>query len=312
MSRPLKAGERVVLVDAKRRRYLIILSDTGEFHSHAGVLAHSALIGSEEGVTLKSTGGGRYTAIRPTLAEFILKMPRGAQVIYPKDLGPILFLADIFPGARVLESGVGSGALSMTLLRAGADIVGYELREDFANKARSNVAAFLGDEAMERYRVEVRNAYDGIDETGLDRIVLDLPEPWNVVPHAAQALRSGGIIVAYLPTINQTARLRRSLAAHGFSLAETIEVMHRGWHIEGMSVRPDHRMVAHTGFLTTARLLPGDSAVRTPLIEGGLGFPDESGPAFDDGPHAGLSGDGDPLEDDGDSDGESLEDDGGS
>jgi tRNA (adenine57-N1/adenine58-N1)-methyltransferase catalytic subunit len=272
MSRPLRAGERIVLVDSKRRRYLITLNDGGEFHSHSGVLAHNDLIGNEEGITGKSTGGGRYTAIRPTLAEFVLKMPRGAQVIYPKDLGPILFLADVFPGARILESGVGSGALSMTLLRAGADVVGYELREDFAKKAQQNVSAFLGEEAMSRYRVEVRNAYDGIDETGLDRVVLDLPEPWNVVPHAAKALRSGGIIVAYLPTINQTAQFRRTLNHHGFSLAETVEVLHRGWHIEGMSVRPDHRMVAHTGFLTHARLLPGESALKESSVAPGLGF----------------------------------------
>ncbi len=274
MSRPLRAGERIILVDSKRRRYLITLSDGGEFHSHAGIVGHNDFIGSEEGITVKSTGGGKYTGIRPTLAEFVLKMPRGAQVIYPKDLGPILFLADVFPGARILESGVGSGALSMTLLRAGAEVIGYELREDFAKKAQQNVAAFLGDEAMMRYKVEVRNAYDGIDETGLDRIVLDLPEPWEVVPHAAKALRSGGIILCYLPTINQTAHLRRVLTHHGFSLAETIEVLHRGWHIEGMSVRPDHRMVAHTGFLTHARLLPGESALRESSVAPGLGFPD--------------------------------------
>jgi tRNA (adenine57-N1/adenine58-N1)-methyltransferase catalytic subunit len=277
MSRPLRAGERIVLVDSKRRRYLITLIEGGEFHSHAGVLAHNELIGTEEGITAKSSLGGRYTAIRPTLAEFVLKMPRGAQVIYPKDLGPILFLADIFPGARVLESGVGSGALSMTLLRAGAEVVGYELREDFARKAQQNVAAFLGEEAMSRYRVEVRNAYDGIDEQGLDRVVLDLPEPWEVVPHAAQAMRSGGIIVAYLPTINQTAQFRRVLNHHGFSLAETVEVLHRTWHIEGMSVRPDHRMVAHTGFLTHARLLPGESAIRESSVAAGLGFPVSQG-----------------------------------
>jgi tRNA (adenine57-N1/adenine58-N1)-methyltransferase catalytic subunit len=272
MSRPLRAGERIVLVDVKKRQYLLTLAEDGEFHSHSGVLPHALLIGQEEGTPVRSTGGGKYFAIRPTLAEFVLKMPRGAQVIYPKDLGPILFLADIFPGARVLESGVGSGALSMTLLRAGADVVGYELRDDFARKAMKNVLSFLGEEVADRYRVEVRNAYDGIDETGLDRIVLDLPEPWNVVPHATTALRSGGIFVAYLPTINQTARLRRALAAHGFALAETIEVLHRGWHIEGMSVRPDHRMVAHTGFLTHARLLPGDSpkGIASP---GTLGFP---------------------------------------
>jgi tRNA (adenine57-N1/adenine58-N1)-methyltransferase catalytic subunit len=277
VSRPLRAGERVIILDSKKRQYLVTLSDSGEFHSHSGVLPHSELIGNEEGTVVRSSLGGRYFAIRPTLAEFVLKMPRGAQVIYPKDLGPILFLADIFPGARVLESGVGSGALSMTLLRAGADVVGYELREDFAKKARQNVASFLGDGVLDRYRVEIRNAYDGIDEIGLDRVVLDLPEPWNVVPHAARALRPGGIFVAYLPTINQTSRLRRTLARHGFALAETIEVLHRGWHIEAMSVRPDHRMVAHTGFLTHARLLPGDNADRGVASQDDLGFPATEG-----------------------------------
>lgn len=258
MSRPLQVGEKVVLVDSKKRRYLLTLKPGAEFHSHAGLLRHEQLIGSEEGLTVRSTGGARYTAIRPTLAEFILKMPRGAQVIYPKDLGAILFMADIFPGARVLESGVGSGALSMAMLRAGAVISGYELREDFAAKAIENVGSFLGEEALTRYNVQVRNCYDGIDETGFDRIVLDLPEPWNVVPHAATALRSGGIFLAYLPTINQTSHLRQTLLRYGFEMAETIEVLHRSWHIEGQSVRPDHRMVAHTGFLTQARLLTSE------------------------------------------------------
>lgn len=249
-----------MVVDSKKRRYLVTLTPGKEFHSHAGFFPHEELIGAEEGITVRSTGGARYTAIRPTLAEFVLKMPRGAQVIYPKDLGAILMLADIFPGARVLESGVGSGALSMTLLRAGADVVGYELREDFAAKAQENVRAFLGEDLAARFRVEVRNCYDGIDERGLDRVVLDLPEPWNVVPHAAQALRTGGIILAYLPTINQTSTFRHTLARHGFAMAETLEVLHRTWHIEGQSVRPDHRMVAHTGFLTHARLLAPDAA----------------------------------------------------
>src|SRR5262245_5278696 len=193
-------------------------------------------------------------AIRPTLADFVLKMPRGAQVIYPKDLGPILLLADIFPGARVLESGVGSGALSMVLLRAGADVVGYELREDFAGRAKNNVLGFLGD-VGDRYRIEVRDCYEGIDETGLDRMVLDLPEPWQVVQAAATSLRPGGILVAYTPTILQAATLRERLSESPFALAQTLEVMHRTWHIEGQSVRPDHRMVAHTGFLTSARLV---------------------------------------------------------
>jgi tRNA (adenine57-N1/adenine58-N1)-methyltransferase len=196
-----------------------------------------------------------YTVIRPTLSEFILKMPRGAQVIYPKDLGPILLLADIFPGCRVLESGVGSGALSMAMLRAGADIVGYELREDFASRAVKNVTGFLGEEVLPRYRVEIRDSYEGIAETGLDRVVLDLPEPWQVVKHAERALHPGGILLAYTPQITQAAQLRDTLADSAFGMAETVEVLQRGWHIEGQSVRPDHRMVAHTGFLTSARLL---------------------------------------------------------
>ena len=255
MSRPFVAGEKVVLVDAKKRRYLLTLASGSEFHSHAGFFGHDILIGADEGVTVRSSGGARYTAIRPTLSEYVLKMPRGAQVIYPKDLGAILMFADIFPGAKVLESGVGSGALSMTLLRAGAEIVGYELRQDFADKAIENVGGFLGSEVLARYEVHVRNAYDGIDHDDLDRIVLDLPEPWEVVPHAATSLRTGGILLAYLPTINQTSQLRAALLAHGFAMAETVEVLHRSWHIEGPSVRPDHRMVAHTGFLTHARLL---------------------------------------------------------
>lgn len=255
MSRPLEVGEKVVLVDAKRRRYLLTLKTGAEFHSHAGFLTHDDIIGAEEGTMTRSTGGARYTVIRPTLSEFVLKMPRGAQVIYPKDLGAILMLADIFPGARVLESGVGSGALSMTMLRAGAIITGYEIREDFAAKAKENVEAFLGSEVLDRYTVEIRDTGQGIAEVGLDRVVLDLPEPWLVVPHAAKALRTGGIFLSYLPTITQTATLRTTLRDYGFAMAETIEVLHRGWHIEGMSVRPDHRMVAHTGFLTCARLL---------------------------------------------------------
>jgi tRNA (adenine57-N1/adenine58-N1)-methyltransferase len=182
-------------------------------------------------------------------------MPRGAQVIYPKDLGPILMLADIFPGARVLESGIGSGALSMTLLRAGAAVTGYELRDDFAERAQANVNAFLGDETAANYRVELRDCYDGIDETDLDRIVLDLPEPWQVIKHAEGALAPGGILVAYTPSIVQASQLREALTASRFDLSETIEVLNRSWHIEGASVRPDHRMVAHTGFLTHARLL---------------------------------------------------------
>lgn len=270
--RPFAPGDRVLLFDSKGRRYLVTLTVGSEFHTHAGPVAHDELLGREEGSIVRSSRGARYIAVRPTLSELILKMPRGAQVIYPKDLGPILMLADIFPGARVLEAGVGSGAMSMTLLRAGANIVGYELREDFANRARANVIAFLGAEVTDRYHVQVRDVYDGIDETGLDRIVLDLPEPWRAVKHAETALRPGGILVSYLPSIMQVAQLREALDHSGFGMAETVEVMQRSWHVQGQSVRPDHRMVGHTGFLTSARLLtePLSEADRAALEEASL------------------------------------------
>jgi tRNA (adenine57-N1/adenine58-N1)-methyltransferase catalytic subunit len=255
VSRPFVEGDQVLLIDSKKRRYLITLEAGGEFHTHSGVLAHDSLLGSAEGSSFRSSRGSTMLAIRPTLADFVLKMPRGAQVIYPKDLGPILMLADIFPGARVLESGVGSGALSMTLVRAGAVVHGYELREDFANRAVKNVGTFLGEQALERYTVEQRDVYQGIDEVDLDRVILDLPEPWQAVKHAAKAMHRGGVLVAYTPQITQAVQLREELSGQGFGMVDTIEVLNRGWHIEGQSVRPDHRMVAHTGFLTSARLL---------------------------------------------------------
>jgi tRNA (adenine57-N1/adenine58-N1)-methyltransferase len=254
--RRFAVGERVLLVDTKRRRHLVTLAEGAAFHSHAGVVDHSALIGREEGVTVRTSLGARLVALRPTLAEYVLKMPRGAQVIYPKDLGPILVLADIFPGARVLESGVGSGALTITLLRAvgpTGHVTGYELRGDFADRALRNVEVFLG--ADQPLDVHVRDAYAGIDESDLDRVLLDLPEPWRAVKHAEAALVPGGILLAYLPTIGQVVRLREELAQSAFGMVETLEVLQRHWHVDAQSVRPDHRMVAHTGFLTHARLL---------------------------------------------------------
>jgi tRNA (adenine57-N1/adenine58-N1)-methyltransferase len=247
-------GDKVVVLDVKGRRYLATLKEGGEFHTHTGYFPHAELIGQPEGIVVKANRGALYTVLRPTLEDFVVEMPRGAQVIYPKDLGAILMLADIAPGVRVLESGVGSGALSMAMLRAGASIVGYELREDFANRARGNVRAFLGAEVLDRFKVELRDCYDGIDERDLDRVVLDLPEPWRVVEHAEGALRPGGILLAYTPSIVQASRLRETLDAGSTWLAaRTLEVLHRGWHVQGQAVRPDHRMVAHTGFLTVAR-----------------------------------------------------------
>jgi len=254
----LTAGERVLLIDAKDRRYLVTLADGRSFHTHAGIVDHDDVIGLDEGSTVVGSTGRQFLVLRPTLSDVVLKMPRGAQVIYPKDLGAILMAADIGPGQRVLEAGVGSGALSMALLRAGASVVGYELRDDFADRARANVTALLGPDAD--YQVHIRDVTEGIDETGLDRVLLDMPEPWRVLPGAAKALRPGGLLLAYLPTINQTAQLRGALDAAGFGLGQTVEVLHRTWHVEARSVRPDHRMVAHTGFLTTARRLAPSAA----------------------------------------------------
>ena len=254
-ARPLVAGERIVLIDSKGRQFLVTLAETGELHTHTGVIRHTELLGEDEGTTVRSTTGARYTAVRPTLSEYVVRMPRGAQVVYPKDIGPILVLADVYPGVRLLEAGVGSGALSMALVRAGADVVGYEIRADFAEGALANVRAFLGDDAMARYRVEIRDVAEGIDERDLDRVVLDLPEPWRALAAAREALRPGGILLAYTPSVMQVATLREAIEDSDFELPSTVEVLQRAWHVEGQAVRPDHRMVGHTGFLTTARLL---------------------------------------------------------
>jgi len=278
----LGAGEEVILQDSKNRRYLITLVEGKTFHSHSGAVEHNAIIGLKNGSYVKARYNEnskneerKYFVIRPTLADVVLKMPRGAQVIYPKDLGAILVAADIYPGVSVLESGVGSGALSMTLLRAGANLIGYELREDFIEVANTNIekyssqifGSYPGDKdnaaspnkfPKQDFLIKCQDIYQGIEESNLDRILLDLPEPWRVVPFAKEVLNHGGIILSYLPTINQTAILRNTLKENQFILAETFEVLHRSWHIEGQSVRPDHRMVAHTGFITTARLANTD------------------------------------------------------
>jgi len=247
-------GERALFLDSKHRRYLVTLHPEGEFHSHSGFVPHSDVIGKAPGVRLESTLGARYVVLRPTLEDFVLEMPRGAQVIYPKDLAPISVLADIGPGVRVYETGIGSGALSMTMLRWGATIRGVELREDFLNRATSNVRSFLGEQALERYHVTVGDSYESVPDGPYDRVVLDLPEPWQVVPHASSALVPGGILVAYTPSITQAVQTRQTFDRRWTDI-RTLEVLHRTWHIEGQSVRPDHRMVAHTAFLTAARFI---------------------------------------------------------
>lgn len=254
MSTVFKEGEKALFIDSKKRRYLVTLNVEGEFHSHAGFVPHTQLIGTEPGKIVESTKGARYTVLRPTLEDFVVEMPRGAQVIYPKDLAPMCMLGDIHPGVRVFETGIGSGALSMTMLRWGAHITGIELREDFLNRAQTNVRSFLGEEALSRYNVGLGDSYEDIPDGTFDRVMLDLPEPWRVTATAEKILTPGGLLVAYTPSITQAVQVRESLGKDWVD-QRTLEVLHRTWHIEGMAVRPDHRMVAHTAFLTVARFI---------------------------------------------------------
>ncbi len=252
---PLQDGEPVLLIDRKDRRYLITLRAGAVSDLRGGKLNHDHLIGTQEGRGVQTTRGERFLLLRPTLGEFVLEMPRGAQIIYPKDLATILLQADIYPGAVVLEAGTGSGALTMALLRGVGPtgcVYSYEVREEFARRAIQNIQRYLG--TMDHLRMRAQDIYAGIPDGPMDRILLDVPEPWRVVDHAAAALRPGGILLAYVPTIPQTTQTVEALRRSGaFALIETIETLVRPWAIEGLSVRPAHRMVAHTGFLTTAR-----------------------------------------------------------
>lgn len=250
----LAYDDLVQIIDNKGRRYSFRLGENQSFQNHHGNLDHGAIVGQNEGAVVESSKGQAFRVFRPTLEEFVIAMPRGAQIIYPKDIGAILMLADIGPGTKVFESGVGSGALSMGMLRAGATIYGLELREDFASRAKRNVATFLGAPALDNYEVELGDAYEGISRTNFDAAVLDLPEPWQVIPHLRSALRQGGLVVSYSPSITQVAKVDVVLKDNGFRDISVTEVLHRGWHVKGEAVRPEHRMVAHTGFLTRARL----------------------------------------------------------
>ena len=256
-SGPFEDGDRALLIDLKGRRYLIRLQAGGEFHYHGGVVPHSLIIGSDEGTLVHSTLGGTLTSYRPRLSDFILKMPRGAQVVYPKDLGAILVHADVFPGVHVLEAGTGSGALTLTLARAVGEsgrVVSYELREDFHRKAGENVAAFLGEipESVELRLGDVRDVATRGEQ--FDRVLLDMPEPWDVLKETSASLNAGGLVCAFLPTTGQIQQLVLALADLGYEEIDTFETMHRQWHVTARSVRPGHRMVAHTGFVTVARL----------------------------------------------------------
>jgi tRNA (adenine57-N1/adenine58-N1)-methyltransferase len=258
------AGERITLTDPKGRRHSIVLAEGTFFHTTKGGISHDDLIGSPEGIVVRSVGGVEYLAMRPLMNEFTVTMPRGAQVIYPKDAAQILMGADIFPGARVIEAGVGSGALSCALLRAVGPtgrLTSYERREDFADIARRNVENFLG-VTHPGWQIRVGDLVETLSDEPADRVVLDMLAPWECVDAIADVLVPGGVLCAYVATTTQLARTVETLRAHsGFTEPESTELMVRGWHVEGLAVRPKHAMVGHTGFLlTTRRMAPGVAA----------------------------------------------------
>jgi tRNA (adenine57-N1/adenine58-N1)-methyltransferase len=281
------SGERIHLVDHKSRQYALTLK-AGETYQFSGQkIAHDAIIGRPDGTIVVLSGGKKMLAVRPTFGDYVLKMPRGAQVLYPKDLALIPMWADVYPGARVFEAGTGSGALTMALLRAVGSrgtVVTYEMREDFSRTALTNIERYLG--TPPNLVPLRRNAYEGIEllEDGqpFDRVLLDLPEPWQVVPHAADALRSGGIYLSFVPTVPQVIQTVEALErATVFGMIETFETLLRTWSVQGRSVRPDHRMVAHSGFITVARKveqgLLSSRAEREVARVGDLeGMPDEA------------------------------------
>jgi tRNA (adenine57-N1/adenine58-N1)-methyltransferase len=308
---PFAAGEQVQLTDPKGRMHQIVLSAGGTFHTHRGSLSHDDLIGSPEGFVVTASSGTAYVALRPLLADYTLAMKRGATIVYPKDAAQILAYADVFPGARVLEAGAGSGALSCWLLRAigpDGELVSFEARPDFAEIARENVRKYFGEvppwwrletgelsaavaldpaartsAVYARLRHAARQAEEAEDAedseaagdaedseaaapeheqagdpAAFDRVVLDMLAPWENVAAAARVLVPGGLICCYVATTTQLSRVVEELRAHGgFFEPAAWETLNRGWHVDGLAVRPDHRMIAHTGFLVTARRLAG-------------------------------------------------------
>jgi tRNA (adenine57-N1/adenine58-N1)-methyltransferase catalytic subunit len=264
-SGPFQVGDQVQLTDPKGRHHTFTLEAGREFHTHKGSFEHDALIGQPEGSVITSTGGTVYLALRPLLADYVLSMPRGATVIYPKDAAQIIGMADIFPGARVIEAGAGSGALTMSLLRAvGAEghVHSYERREDFAKIARKNVERFFGG-PQAAWTLTVGDLAEELDDSEADRVILDMLAPWECLDAVAPVLVPGGVLCVYVATTTQLSTVVEALREHGgFTEPASSETMLRTWHVEGLAVRPSHRMVGHTGFLvTTRRMAPG---VRAP------------------------------------------------
>ena len=284
---PLRAGEWVRLVDGKGRKHNICLTEGASFHTNKGGLSHDDFIGRDEGFTLRSTSGGDYLVFRPLLSEFVVSMPRGAAVVYPKDAAQIVAMADIYPGARVVEAGAGSGALTCSLLRAvgpGGHVSSFERREEFADVAQRNVDQFFGG-SHPAWQLTVGDLVECLPDTepagSVDRVVLDMLAPSESVDVVADALAPGGVVVAYVATTTQLGRIVEMLRAHGeFTEPRPWETLVREWHVEGLSVRPQHSMNGHTGFLVTARrMAPGQPApVRKRRPAPGAYGPDYKGP----------------------------------
>lgn len=260
-----RVGDRVQLTGPKGRMHTISLREDGELHTHHGVLRHAQLIGQPDGSVVTNSTGHEYLALRPLLRDFVMSMPRGAAIVYPKDAGQIVMQADIFPGAVVVEAGVGSGALSLSLLRAiGTDgrLISFERRDEFAEVARANIETFFG-ATPENWEIEIGDLSEALprvtEPATVDRVVLDMLAPWECLDAVATALQPGGVLICYVATVTQLSRVAESIRATGlFTEPESNETLVRGWHVEGLAVRPDHRMVAHTAFLISARrLAPG-------------------------------------------------------
>ncbi|MCB0934257.1 MAG: tRNA (adenine-N1)-methyltransferase [Mycobacterium sp.] len=272
---PFAVGDRVQLTDAKGRHYTMILTPGSEFHTHRGALKHDAVLGLPEGSVVKSANGDAFLVLRPLLIDYVMSMPRGAQVIYPKDAAQIIHEGDIFPGARVLEAGAGSGALTCSLLRAvgpGGEVISYEVRDDHAEHARRNVATFFGEEPR-NWRLAIGDVVDcDLDEGSVDRAVLDMLAPWEVLDAVSRVLVPGGVLIIYVATVTQLSKTVEALRAQQcWTEPRSWETLQRGWNVVGLAVRPQHNMRGHTAFLISARRLAPGTVTPVPLRKKGRG-----------------------------------------
>jgi len=273
---PFAVGDRVQLTDAKGRHYTMILDAGAEFHTHRGIVAHDAVIGIPEGSVVKSSGGDAFLVLRPLLVDYVMSMPRGAQVIYPKDASQIIHEGDVFPGATVLEAGAGSGALTCSLLRAvgpGGQVVSYEVREDHAEHARRNVETFFG-AAPGNWRLVLADLADtDLAEASVDRAVLDMLAPWNVLDAVARVLVPGGVLIVYVATVTQLSKVVEAMREQQcWTEPRAWESLQRGWNVVGLAVRPEHTMRGHTAFLVSARRLAPGTVTPTPQRRKGRGL----------------------------------------